>query len=93
MATVRINLELTTEGKALKMADELNEAQQFMADALNDLRDRQYITCFNAEQVAELQSYIVKPLEVAEWDGYYFCYVELSNSSRKELREIMEEVA
>lgn len=88
MATIKTDLKLTQYGEELKKQKDLNELEQMFIDGIVDLKERQFVILFKNSQVKEFQKCFVNSLNVIDFDGYFYCYFDLSNGSRKELKEL-----
>lgn len=80
----------TTETYATLDRNEPTNLEAILLDSVECLKEKQIAYLFTTEQVNLLQECVENKLNIVEFDGGYAVYDELTNHSRKELKEIGE---
>ena len=80
----------TTETYKAIDRNEPTEIEALILDSVECLKEKQIAYLFTTEQVNLLQECVENKLNIVEFDGGYAIYGELTNHSRKELKEIGE---
>lgn len=88
--TIKTTIKTSKEFEELKRKDtEYNELESMIIDSVEAFKERQFAIFFKASQVEEFKKYVLENFTVIENDGYFYCYCELSNGARKELKELV----
>ena len=80
----------TTETYKAIDRNEPTEIEALILDSVECLKEKQIAYLFTTEQIEMLKNCVETELNIKEFDGMYAVYDELTNHSRKELKEIGE---
>ncbi len=80
----------TTETYKTLDRNEPTNLEAILLDSVECLKEKQIAYLFTKEQIEMLKACVEAELNIVEFDGMYAVYDELTNHSRKELKEIGE---